>query len=299
MRKIIVGKIFLATLVLVALLYLGISVYIANAMTSRLAPSIEISPEVISKNYEEVDFQALDGINLKGWLFRSKGKNLIIMVSGLLPNRANVEYLAPMIAKELIEGGYNVLLYDTRSHGLSEGARVGYGSVEGNDVMGAVQFAQTKDFVPKNIGIIADSTGAISTLMVIDQLKEIGPIVLDSTATEFRPIISDRLWKEKLIPPFFHPTIFFFNKTFFGVDLSIIRPIDKIKLAPKRKFLFLHGAQDETIPLKNSQELLADANKKSRLVVFYKGSHIETYKSDPDLYRKEVYSFLEKGFQQK
>ena len=287
------GKIFLVIFIIAALFYFGLSLYVANAMTSPLARRLEISPEVISKKYEKVSFNATDGVRLKGWLFRNDSKNLIIMVAGLLPNRANVEYLTPMIAEELIEANYSILLYDTRAHGLSEGSRVGYGSVEGNDVVGAVRFAKAKGFGPKNIGIIADSTGAISTLMVIDQLKEVGPIVLDSTATRFKPLISDRLWKEKLIPPFFHPTIFFFDKIFFGVDLSIIRPIDKIKLAPERKFLFLHGAKDETIPLKNSQELLTAANKESRLVVFAGGNHIETYKSDPDLYRKEVYSFLE------
>ena len=195
------GKIFLIIFIIAALFYFGLSLYVANAMTSPLARRIEISPEIISKNYEEVSFNATDGIGLKGWLFHNDSKNLIIMLGGLLPNRANVEYLAPMIAKELIDRNYSILLYDTRAHGLSEGGRVGYGSVEGNDVVGAVRFAQAKGFEPKNIGIIADSTGAISTLMVIDQLKEVGPIVLDSTATQFKPLISDRLWKEKLIPP--------------------------------------------------------------------------------------------------
>jgi len=287
------GKIFLIIFIIAALFYFGLSFYVANAMTSPMARHIEISPEVISKNYEDVNFQASDGVNLKGWLFHSSGKKLIIMVGGLLPNRANVEYLTPMIAKELIEANYNILLYDTRAHGLSEGDRVGYGSVEGNDVVGAVRFTKAKGFEPKNIGIIADSTGAISTLMVIDQLKDVGAIVLDTPAADFQKIVSNRLWVEKKIPPFFHPTIFFFNRVFFNIDIGTAKPIERVGLDPERKFLFLHAAKDETTPLNNSQELLAAANKESRLVVFDNGSHIETYKSDPDLYRKEVYSFLE------
>ena len=286
-------KISLAVLAIGVVFYFGISLYVAHAMTSPLAPRLEISPQVISKNYEDVSFQATDGVHLKGWLFRSNSKNLVIMVAGLLPNRTNVEYLAPMIAKELADRDYSVLMYDTRAHGLSAGERVGFGSVEGRDVLGAVEFAKRSGFAAENIGIVADSTGAISTLMVIDQLTDVGAIVIDSTATSFQPIISDRLWKEKRVPPFFHPTIFFFDKIFFGVDLSTIRPIEKVKLVPDRKFLFLHGAKDETIPVKNSQGLLSVSNKESRLVVFKNGSHIETYKSDPDLYRKEVYGFLE------
>ena len=278
--------------VLLLISYFAFSLYVANAMTAPLAPRIDTSAKVVSENFEDVSFDSTDGLELKGWLFTSSSNKLVIMVTGLLPNRVNTEYLGPMIGKELVERGYNLLLYDTRAHGQSAGERVGYGSVEGNDVVGAVQFAKSRGFEPENIGIIADSTGAISTLMVIDQLKEVRAVVLDSTATEFQPIISETLGREKKIPPFFHPAIFFFDKVVFGVDLSVIRPIEKIKLVPERNFLFLHGALDETIPLKNSQGLLAAAKPESKLVVFENGGHTETYKSDPDLYRREVFGFL-------
>ena len=77
------------------------------------------------------------------------------------------------------------------------------------------------------------------------------------------------------------------------MDIGKAKPIEKIALDPERKLLFLHGAKDETTPLENSKQLLTLANKESKLVVFEEGRHIETYKSDPDLYRKEVFGFLE------
>lgn len=280
-------------IVIIMVIYLGFSLFVANSLTSPLSVRIDTSAKVISEDFENIQFKASDGLELKGWFFPSYSDKVIVFVTGLIANRINTEYLGPMIARELIEDGYNVLMYDTRAHGESGGKRVGFGSKEGNDVVGAIKFIETKGFDPKSIGIIADSTGAISTLMVIDQLKDIGAIVLDSTATKFQPVIGDRLWKEKHVPPFFDPAIFFFTKDLFGVDLASVRPIDKISLDPNRKFLFLHGALDKTIPLKNSQELLARANKQSKLVVFENGSHIETFKSDPTLYRKEVYQFLD------
>ena len=129
--------------------------------------------------------------------------------------------------------------------------------------------------------------------MVIDQIKDVGAIVLDTPATDFQRIVSNRLWVEKKVPPFFHPTIFFFNRIFFNIDIGKAKPVEKITLDLERKLLFLHAAKDETTPLENSKKLLALANKESKLVVFEKGQHIETYKSDPDLYRKEVFGFLE------
>jgi len=280
-------KILIIVVLIIAILYLGLSLYVSHVMTSPLSRHIDISPEVISNNFEDVGFAASDGITLKGWFFKGSSDRLVIMVTGLLPNRVNTEYLGPVIMLELIREGYAVLAYDTRAHGQSAGNRVGYGSVEGRDVVGAVNFAG------KNIAIIADSTGAISTLLVIDEIKDVGAIVLDTPAADFQKIVSNRLWVEKKIPPFFHPAIFFFNKIFFDVDIGKAKPIEKIALDPERKLLFLHGAKDETTPLENSKQLLTLANKESKLVVFEEGRHIETYKSDPDLYRKEVFGFLE------
>jgi fermentation-respiration switch protein FrsA (DUF1100 family) len=275
------------------LLYFSFCAFAAHIMTSPLAPHIDITPNFISDDWRSAEFKSTDGVQLRGWFFEGQSTKAVIMVSGLFANRTNSEYMGSIIAKELIFLGYNVLLYDTRAHGKSDGDRVGFGSVEGEDIVGAVKFLNSQGFASKDIAIIGDSMGAISTLMVVDKLKEVGAIVLDTPASEFAPILSSRLWVERGVPGFFHPTIFFFSKVFFGVDVYSVKPIDKISLDNKRKLLFLHGKLDQTTPVINSETLIKKAGKGSRLILFEEGSHIETFKSDPKLYRKEVYSFLE------
>lgn len=285
-------KIFFILLTVGIGAYFGISLFVAHVMTSRLSPHLDISAKLISKNYEDIEFKTSDNLTLRGWFFPADSNKAILMVTGLIPNRTNTEYLGPMVVKDLLVAGYNVLVYDTRAHGVSDGDRVGFGSVEGRDVIGAIDYLRGRGFDPAKIGIIADSTGAISTLMVADQLNDVGALIIDSAATKFQTVVADRLWKEKFIPPFFDPIIFLFDKIFFGVDLSKVTTADKVRNVPERKFLFLHAAKDETIPVKNSSDLFAVANKNSRLVVFPDGGHIETYKSDPDLYRTEVFAWL-------
>jgi len=143
-------KILIIVVLIIAILYLGLSLYVSHVMTSPLSRHIDISPEVISNNFEDVGFAASDGITLKGWFFKGSSDRLVIMVTGLLPNRVNTEYLGPVIMLELIREGYAVLAYDTRAHGQSAGNRVGYGSVEGRDVVGAVNFAKIRGFEGKN-----------------------------------------------------------------------------------------------------------------------------------------------------
>lgn len=275
-------------------LYLGFSLYVANVMTSRFQTRIDISPKIISENVEDISFSAQDGVVLQGWLFRGFSDRLVILVSGLLENRTNVGYYGGFLVRELLEKDYNVLVYDTRDFSTSTGTRVGYGSTEGRDVIGAVEYAKTRGFEGKNIGIIGYSTGAVSMLMIVAELRDVGALVLDSTAAVYKPVLVNVLSREKHIPSFFHPAIFFFAKSVFGVNIDSVRPIDTIELVPERKFLFLHAGHDKTIPVANSEALLKRANPASRLVIFPNGEHIETYKSDPELYKKEVFGFLEK-----
>src|SRR3990172_5000116 len=127
------GVIIAVVLSLLLTIYFGFSLFASSAMTSRLSPHLDITPIFISEDWRSVEFKAGDGVRLRGWFFESTSDKAVIMVGGLLANRTNTEYMGPVIAKELIAKGYNVLLYDTRAHGKSDGDRVGFGSVEGSD----------------------------------------------------------------------------------------------------------------------------------------------------------------------
>lgn len=288
-KKVIVGLIII---VILAVGYFGIALFIANALTSPTARHLEISPQVIATNYQPIEFRDPQNLKLKGWLFRGTSDKLVIMVSGILNNRVNTGYYTPLIAKDLLSQGYSVLMYDHRGTGESEGDRVSYGVYEGGGIIAAVNFAKSQGFNPSKIAIIADSLGAISTVNVASQLTAVGALVVDSPAQDMKTTVSSVLAKEKGIPSFFHPTIFWLTKLLYGFDISTVKPSEKIKLVPERVFLFLHGKLDPTIPLSNSQELLKLANPNSKLVIFANGEHIETYKTNPDLYRSEVFSFL-------
>ena len=286
-------KIILGVLIILILIYIGFSFFVANEMTKPMAPRLDVTPRVISENYEDIEFKSIDNLTLRGWLFKTDTNKLVIMVPGLTQNRINTAYYAMWVGKDLVEGGYNVLMYDPRANGLSEGDRVSYGKFEVGDILGAVEFAKDRGFKPERIAILGDSTGAITTLMAADQLKEVGALILDSAATNFKPLIINRLWTEKRVPTFFAPAIFFFTDTVFGTKIGEVKPIERLPLVSDRKFLYLHGELDDLFPIEESKKLLEASNPESKLVTFPKGNHVETFKSDPNLYRREIFNFLE------
>ena len=286
-------KLFTVAIILI-IAYFGISYYIASKITEKSSPNIDVSADFIAPNSEDVSFKTQDNLLLKGWLFEPKRQKVIIFVSGILDNRTNAGYYGIILSRELLEKGYSVLLYDTRARGESQGNI--RGKNEQLDVIAAVDFLKQKGFSAKNIGIISFSSGAASTLMAIDKINDIGPVIVDSAPAVFKTVIDNVLINEQHIPQFLMPGVYFMTKQVFGVDISSMRPIDYLSKVPSRTFLFLHCVNDTSVPPENSKELLSKSNPKSKLVLFPMGGHIETYKKNPDLYRKEVFGFLEEQF---
>lgn len=272
--------------------YFGISLYLASQLVAPYPSRINVSPTLISSDYENVTIQGSDQTNLKGWLFHAQSNKLIILVHGIKQNRINDDYYSVLLAKELLDQGYNILMYDSRAHGESDGNQVTYGIKESQDIVNVVNFAKTKGFSSNHIGIIADSLGAISLLMAADRLQDIGALVVDSPAAHLEPVLTGVMQKGNHIPSFFNPAVFLLVKYVYHVDLDTIQPLTTVAAVPNRNFLFLHGAQDQLIPLSNSQEILKQANSASKLVIFPNAEHVETYKSDPQKYRDAIFPFL-------
>lgn len=103
---------------------------------------------------------------MQGWLFPSTNGRLVIFVAGVTQNRTNPSYGTMMIAHEVAQQGYGILMYDSRAHGESGGNQVTLGQLESQDLLQIVSFVKQQGYAPHHIAIIADSLGAISTMLV-------------------------------------------------------------------------------------------------------------------------------------
>ena len=288
-----------AIVLILILGYFGVSLFIVNQLTQTTPNPTDDSPTFVAQNFSNVTFPAADGLALQGWLYQNKlsnaNKRIIIMVSGIGQNRADDGYYALFIAHDLYQEGYSLLLYDPRETG-TQVTRDDFGQTRGNDVLGAVQFVEQNGFASRDIGIIADSLGTAAVLMVVDKLNDIGPIVIDSGIARMQPVVENLMVTEHGIPQFFFPGIFFLARTIYHIDISTINPIDHVAKVPDRVFLFLAGTNDNVVPIKNSNELLQTANAASKLVLFPSAQHVNTYRSNPDLYLKSVNAFFNQQF---
>ena len=233
--RLIIGIISAA--IILATIYFGVSLYIANKLTLSSSTPVPILKEKISNNGEDVEFFASDGIRLSGWFFSASTDKAVILVHGTGENRANVYYGGEGIAKFLLEEGYNVLMYDMRGTGGSQTTRQTFGQNEGLDVIGAADWLEDRGLELQNIAIIADSLGAISTLMQIKNL-DVGAIIIDSPTTEMESIITREMVETENVNKLFVPGVYKMAKLVFKIDIKSVRPIDAV--SKNNKFLIFH-----------------------------------------------------------
>jgi len=184
-------------------------------------------PEGLRLYYEDVEFRSEDGTLLRGWFIPSlnadevayEGEQALrrqrpgaVLCHGLGSNRAQ---LLPM-AGYLNRNGYEVLLFDFRNCGLSEGDALSYGLRERKDVLAAVHYLAGRPSVdPKRIAVIGQDVGGVAALGAAALDHSIRAIVIAGVEKDLQTAVSTRLSKVGMIGDFFSTAYVLGYKTYF------------------------------------------------------------------------------------
>jgi pimeloyl-ACP methyl ester carboxylesterase len=156
----------------------ALGLYFARLMVNPPRAKQWHTPADEGWDYENVYFEASDGVPISSWLIPASSDSrrpAVVIVHGWTWNRlgnnkgdlfsrisaaAQVELLKP--AHALHQAGYHVLMLDLRNHGRSgAGPTVTFGHDEANDLLGAVSYLKEREDVdPDRIGVLGYSMGA-------------------------------------------------------------------------------------------------------------------------------------------
>lgn len=155
--------------------------YLSNAIVKGGVSPVFDNPRNHGLTYEDVTFEASDGVQLSGWLVKG-GKSKIIIQShygvqssrsGYTPEgkgmgkmwKEDISFLKHV--RYLVDQGYSVLMYDFRNHGISDVGTcpwVTWGPEERKDVLAAVDYvARHPDYKEAQIGLLSICMGAASS----------------------------------------------------------------------------------------------------------------------------------------
>jgi pimeloyl-ACP methyl ester carboxylesterase len=125
---------------------------------------------------EKVKFLSRDGLQLYGWFLKGEKQPVVILLHRLGATSLSMSCQARLCQK----AGYNVLMFDFRAHGDSQGDTI-TGEMEINDVFGALDYLASRPDVDANqVGILGVHYGAVIALYAASQSAAIKAVVLES-----------------------------------------------------------------------------------------------------------------------
>ena len=287
-------KAIIGLVVLVIVAFLGLSAFLGASATRVERIPVTISPADLGLDYEDITFPSReDHLTLHGWFLPSPdSEQVIIMLHGAESNRSDPGVNMMGIAAELIANDYNVLMFDFRGHGESEGDRLSAGYHERKDLLGAVDFVQERGF--EQIGVLGFSMGAATALMGTAEETNIDCIVADSSFADMTGIMEREFTERTKFPGFFLTPVLFMVNIMYGVDFKAVKPVENVPEIAPRPILFIHGEEDDFTPLDHAYRLYeASQNPDDALWIVPGADHVKAYVTNPTEYIDKVIAFFD------
>lgn len=230
-------------------------------------------------------------VELAAWTMHTvHGAPAVVLVHGFKTSR---EEMVPW-ARFLHDGGYNVLLLDTRGCGKSGGSTVGLGATEPHDIALAVDAARA-EFGTTKVAVLGISLGAGAVILAAANDPDISAVIADSAWTDqdFQLARLSFVQAGPIRVPLLPYGVGAVN-ALVGADVTKARPLDAIGRISPRPILLIHSADDEnaTTPVDGARRLFAVAGEPKQLWVAPRGGHVGALNAFPAEYRARVLDFL-------
>ena len=210
----------------------------------------------------------------------------IILSHGYTDNRMGSLKYVPMY----LDLGFNCVIYDLRGHGENAPDFTTYGVRESRDL--ACLIADTRARYPdlSVLGLHGESLGSATTLTALGANPPVDFAVADCGFADIETVLKEG-YRRAHLPAFLVDIADFTGRLRYHYALKSMRPIDALdeNTVP---ILFLHGAEDELILPKNSQDMAARTKGYSEVHLIEGAGHAESVLVDPAGYRAYVEAFL-------
>jgi len=295
----IVAGVIIAIIVAIILFLIGLARAAASKLLSPPRLKRKWTPKDLGHDCEEVTVKTSDGLTLRGW-FIDKGSNTtIIAIHGYTASKYEEDYMKPVIDL-LARNGYNVVAFDFRAHGDSDGEITTLGVKEVEDYIRIIdRLKNEKPDKAEKIGVIGYSMGGAVTIMLSAKDNRINAAVADSPYIDITA--SGRRWIMRMKGALrslllaVYPLIVRFAASKAGInieDLVMYKYASRIKIP----FMIIAGRNDDLVALdeiKRFYEALRRTNPNVVLWVTDSG-HVRSIKDHPKEYEEKVIGFFKK-----
>jgi uncharacterized protein len=195
--------------------------------------------------FEAVTLKTSDGLHLKGWFIpQPNSDKAVVALHGYPADKGDI-----LPALIFLHSDFNLLFFDFRYFGESDGFYTTVGAKEVRDLLAALQFLKERDF--QKIGVWGFSLGGAVALMTARESGDIKAIVSESSYAELSLMAREtyRLFFFLKDPLAYLTGLW--AKLFLGVDLDDVSPAKKIKNS-RVPVLLIHSTTDDVIPFSHA-----------------------------------------------
>lgn len=283
---------------LITFFILGLIGYVAGSVGGMFylttAPNRKLPPETPASvgltSYQEIEFPSAEAARLilRGWWIpRPDSRKALILVHVKNGDRT----FGLKVARQLWAAGYNLLLFDMRGHGLSDGEHYTYGYHEQRDIVGAVNWLKSQKQPPLHIGVLGWSLGGAASLLAMGATPEIKAGVIDSAYGDLGRVTAARLGFLNILSPGLNLS----GKLFLDSELDKIKPEAAFEKMGNRRVLLIHGENDVTVPVSEVYQLrkAGGADVEETWVLPGVG-HAAAFEANPSEYLQKVIKFFDR-----
>ena len=289
------GVVALGAVVLACLL--AYAVWIAHRLTLQERMPVSGHPTQLGLHWEDVSFQSRgDLVPLAGWYLPQPGgdRRCIIMIQGTDQHRNDPAIQSLGLARDLVDRGFSVLLFDLRARGESGGVRSSEGDREQWDLLGAIDYVESRGIPVERIGLLGFSLGAGVAILVAAQEPRIPAVVSDSGFLDYVSdihLIHTKSWGFYL-PTWFGFFILLAGRIFYRTDFRRVRPVEVIDQMSQPIF-FIHGREDPVISHEETETLHRVSNNPDDRIWLVPGAeHVNVYRKNRMAYVNRVAEFF-------
>jgi pimeloyl-ACP methyl ester carboxylesterase len=282
--------------ILAVVLYTVASAVMAYVIWHPVRRLVHTDPGKYGLAYDTVSFPSADGITLRGWYIDSPNEQTILVLHGSGSVKDN--YINMEMSRVLAGAGYDILLFDFRGHGESDGSIFSLGKWETRDIAGALAYLDGRGM--REVGVLAYSMGAATALLAAPDHPQIRAIVADSSFASLSTVIRSEGSKAIFFMPLMYPGVALMSKLMFGIDPDGTQPVEAVPQLGDRPLFLIHSTGDSLIPVSEIYDLekAGAGNPNLEVWVAQGEGHVSAFANNEEEYVRRVVEFFNKHLKQ-
>ncbi len=281
---------YLVYILIPFLVFICLALAISTVITRRNPQDLISSPQEHGLAFEEILFTTGDNLQLHGWWMPSENSSrTIIFLHGFNGSMdPDLKY-----APRFVESGFNVLMFDFRNHGRSEGKTTSLGALEVLDAEAAILYTRLRG--SEKIGLLGFSMGGRVALLTAARNKTISAIVSDGGPLRFSTAITEGL-KNKGIPRGLRQVFAMLIQ--LGASISTGKNLfsnDPIRIKTGQltvPTLLINGERDQYTTRSDLLKMVSSIGENAELWVVQGVGHREADEPDLETYLNKLITFF-------